>query len=107
FRSLHSTFAPGSFASVLGNPPYRRVGSGRISPNAEKKIARHEITAGLVDFLRAGGYVLPIKGRMTLIYPALRIVDLLQCMRNANLEPKRPRMVYSFADAEASLVVVE
>jgi tRNA1Val (adenine37-N6)-methyltransferase len=106
-RYLQETFAPGSFAAVVCNPPYRRVGSGRISPNAEKKIARHEITAGLVDFLRAGGYVLPIKGRMALIYPALRIVDLLQCMRNANLEPKRLRMVHSFADAEASLVLVE
>ena len=42
-----------------------------------------------------------------MVYPALRLVDLLQFMRSANLEPKRLRMVHSFADAKASLVLVE
>ena len=42
-----------------------------------------------------------------MVYPALRLVDLLQSMRNANLEPKRLRMVHSFADTKASLVLVE
>ncbi len=106
-RTIQENFTPESFAAVVCNPPYRRMNSGRISPNPEKKIARHEMTASLADFLRAGSYLLPIKGRMALIYPALRVVDLLQSMRNANLEPKRLRMVHSFADAEASLVLVE
>ena len=42
-----------------------------------------------------------------MVYPALRVVDLLQSMRNANLEPKRLRMVHSFADAKAALVLAE
>lgn len=42
-----------------------------------------------------------------MVYPALRAVDLLQSMRNANLEPKRLRMVHSFAETKASLVLVE
>ena len=42
-----------------------------------------------------------------MIYPAVRVVDLVQSMRNVNLEPKRLRMVHSFADAKASLVLVE
>jgi tRNA1Val (adenine37-N6)-methyltransferase len=106
-RHIQEIFTPGSFAAVVCNPPYRRVNSGRISSNAERRIARHEITAGLADFLRAGSYLLPIKGRMALVYPAPRVVDLLHSMRNTNLEPKRLRMVHSFADAEASLVLVE
>jgi tRNA1(Val) A37 N6-methylase TrmN6 len=106
-RDIQETFGPESFAAVICNPPYRRMTSGRISPNAERKIARHEIAAGLADFLRAGAYLLPIRGRIALVYPALRVVDLLQSMRNANLEPKRLRMVHSFADAKASLVLVE
>lgn len=105
--NIQKTFSPESFAAVVCNPPYRRITSGRISPNAERKIARHEIAAGLADFLRAGAYLLPIKGRMALVYTATRVVDVLQCMRDANLEPKRLRMVHSFADASASLVLVE
>jgi tRNA1Val (adenine37-N6)-methyltransferase len=104
---IQKAFSPESFAAVVCNPPYRRTTSGRISPNAERKIARHEIAAGLADFLRAGAYLLPIKGRIALVYPALRIVDVLQSMRDANLEPKRLRMVHSFADAKAALVLTE
>jgi tRNA1Val (adenine37-N6)-methyltransferase len=106
-RNIQENFSPESFAAVVCNPPYRRTTSGRISPNVERKIARHEIVAGLADFLRAGAYLLPIKGRIAMVYPALRLVDLLQSMRNANLEPKRLRMVHSFADTKASLVLVE
>jgi tRNA1(Val) A37 N6-methylase TrmN6 len=106
-RNIQETFSPESFAAVVCNPPYRQTTSGRISPDVERKIARHEIAAGLADFLRAGAYLLPIKGRIAMVYPALRIVDLLQSMRSANLEPKRLRMVHSFADTKASLVLVE
>jgi tRNA1(Val) A37 N6-methylase TrmN6 len=106
-RKIQETLRPESFAAVVCNPPYRRTTSGRISPNVERKIARHEIAAGLADFLRAGAYLLPIKGRIAMVYPALRVVDLLQSMRNINLEPKRLRMVHSFADTKACLVLVE
>jgi tRNA1Val (adenine37-N6)-methyltransferase len=78
-----------------------------VSPDEERKIARHEIHGTLDDFLRAGAYLLPAKGRMALIYPAARSVDLLDSMRKAAIEPKRLRMVHSCAGAEASLVLVE
>jgi len=96
-----------SFDGVLCNPPYRKPSSGRTSPNAEKKIARHEIMGTLQEFLMAGRYLLSLKGRMALVYPAVRCLDLLYAMRDAGLEPKRLRMVHSFAYAEASLVLVE
>ncbi len=105
--NIRKTFSPESFAAVVCNPPYRRTGSGRISLNTERKIARHEIAAGLADFLRAGAYLLPIKGRIALVYPAFRVVDLLQSMGHENLEPKRLRMVHAFTGAKASLVLVE
>jgi tRNA1(Val) A37 N6-methylase TrmN6 len=95
------------FDGVLCNPPYRKASSGRMNPNAEKKIARHETTGTLQEFLTAGRYLLRLKGRMALVYPAVRCVDLLHAMRNAGLEPKRLRMVHSFARAEATLVLIE
>src|SRR5262245_13858650 len=106
-RNIQKTLSPESFAAVVCNPPYRRPTSGRISPNSERKVARHEIAAGLADFLRAAAYLLPIKGKIAIVYPALRVVDLIQSMRNINLEPKRLRMVHSFADTKASLVLVD
>ena len=97
----------GSFDVAVCNPPYRPPQSGRLSANAERQIARHEMKGGLSDFLRAGEYLLRAKGCMALVYPAVRCADLLTAMRQARLEPKRLRMVHSFAGAPASLLLVE
>jgi tRNA1Val (adenine37-N6)-methyltransferase len=99
--------AEASFDVAVCNPPYRKPSSGRISPNDERQVARHETQSELGDFLRAGAFLLRAKGRMAIVYSAVRSVDLLSAMREARIEPKRMRMVHSFAGAEASLVLVE
>jgi tRNA1Val (adenine37-N6)-methyltransferase len=106
-RQIARLAAPESHGAVVCNPPYREPTSGRVSPDPEKRLARHEIVGRLMDFACAGAYLLPANGRMAVIYPANRAVDLLGTMREANIEPKRLRMVHSFAGAEASLVLVE
>jgi tRNA1Val (adenine37-N6)-methyltransferase len=106
-RAIDRVAAPASYDVVVCNPPYRKSVSGRISPNAEKQIARHELKASLIDFLRAGAFLLRAKGRMGLVYPAVRCIDLLDTMRRVGVEPKCLRMVHSFAGREASLVLAE
>ncbi len=100
-------FAPESFEVVVSNPPYRPSSSGRLSRNSERQIARHETKATLQDFVRSAAYLLPPKGRLALIYSALRCVDMLTAMRSNKIEPKRLRMVHSFATGEATMVLVE
>src|ERR1044071_2224500 len=99
--------APASFDAAVCNPPYRRAGSGRLNPDAERQLARHEVSGGLQEFLAAAAFLLRAKGRMALVYPALRAVDLLAGMRHAGIEPKRLRLVHSFATAPASLLLAE
>jgi len=106
-RAAGSIGSAESFDVAVCNPPYRRRASGRISPNDEKQIARHEIHGELGDFLAAAAYLLRAKGRLYLVYLASRAVDLLSAMRQARLEPKRLRMVHSFSGSEASLILVE
>jgi tRNA1Val (adenine37-N6)-methyltransferase len=106
-RSINGIFPAESFDVVVCNPPYRGLKSGRINPDRERGLARHEIKGGLQDFLRAGAYLLRPKGRMALIFPAARAVDLLQAMRTEGVEPKRLRLVYSAAGSAAALALVE
>ena len=96
-----------SFDAAVCNPPYRRRSAGRISANDEKQIARHEIHGELGDFVAAAAYLLGAKGRLAMVYWAERTVDLLSSLRRARLEPKRLRLVHSFVDSEASLILVE
>jgi tRNA1Val (adenine37-N6)-methyltransferase len=106
-RSIEQLAQPGSFDAVTCNPPYRKSGGGRLSLDTEKKLARHELQGTLDDFIRAGAYLLAAKGRMALVYPAERMVELVQSMQRFDIEPKRLRWVHSFVGAEASLVLIE
>jgi tRNA1Val (adenine37-N6)-methyltransferase len=106
-RAIAALAAAGSYDLAICNPPYRSALSGRVSPNPEKRIARHESEGALGHFLRAGNYLLAKRGRMALVYPAFRCVDLLTSMRTAGIEPKRLRMVHSFRGSAASLVLVD
>jgi tRNA1Val (adenine37-N6)-methyltransferase len=97
----------GIFDCVLCNPPYRRMGSGRVNPQEEKALARHEINATLEDVLRAAHHLLKNKGRFCSIYPASRTADLFQGLRRFHLEPKRVQFVHSRSQEDARLVLME
>jgi len=92
---------------VVCNPPYRRAKSGRINPDVGKAIARHEIAVSLDAILAASATLLKRKGRLFLIYPANRMVELLTKMRRARLEPKRLQLVFPDSASEAKLALIE
>jgi tRNA1Val (adenine37-N6)-methyltransferase len=106
-RTIAKTLPPAAADLVVCNPPYRGIGSGRVSPDCERMIARHEIKGELINFVHAGAHLLRNKGRMVLIFLAGRTADLLRSMRSSGIEPKRLRFVHSSADQEAGLVMAE
>ncbi len=103
----HPPFAQGEADLVVCNPPYRRSDSGRINPDVERAIARHEIMASLKDILKTASRLLKPKGRLAMIYPAVRLVDIFLEMRSFMLEPRRIRIIYPSIDSEAKLVLIE
>jgi tRNA1Val (adenine37-N6)-methyltransferase len=92
---------------VVCNPPYRSRKSGRINPDRQRAIARHEILASLDDILMATKGMLRPGGRLAMIYPAERLSDLMIKMRGFDMEPKRLRIIYPGMDSEAKLVLIE
>lgn len=106
-RRVERRLASGSFDAAVCNPPYRPPRSGRVSPDPERLLARHEVEGGLADFVRAGAFLLRRRGRMCLVYPSERAVELFSVMRGHGLEPRRARFVHSFAGRPATLVLAE
>jgi len=98
--------APSSFDEVVFNPPYRRLRSGRMNPHPEKAMARHEVTGTAGDFLRAAAFSLREQGRVTAVYPATRLVELLTQMRVCGLEPKRLQVVHSLPNGRGEFVLL-
>jgi tRNA1Val (adenine37-N6)-methyltransferase len=93
--------------TVVSNPPYRRGRSGRVNPDDQRALARHEIAVTLPDILRVSRRLLKTGGRFLAVYAADRIADLLWHMRAERIEPKRLRTIHSRAGKEARLVLVE
>ena len=106
-KDLKSRLEPGTFDVVFSNPPYRKILTGRVNPEAERAVARHEIEATLSDVVSAAKLLLKPSGRFVVIYPAARAVDLLVRMRTFKIEPKRLRLVRPRQGSEAILVVAE
>jgi tRNA1(Val) A37 N6-methylase TrmN6 len=92
---------------VICNPPYRNAESGRINPDQRRAIARHEILASIDDILRAARNLLRKKGRLAMIYPSIRLVDILLRMRRFDLEPKKVRINYPGLQSGARLALIE
>lgn len=106
-QTLKSDLTAGPVDLVVCNPPYRRSGSGRINPNHQRAVARHELRANLQDVIACARRILKTTGRFVTIYTAERTADLLCQMRADRLEPKHIRTIHGDARSEAKLVLVE
>jgi len=106
-KDLPLRFPPASFDWITSNPPYRRLHTGRVNPDPQKAVARHELAASLEDICRVMAFLLREKGRSFLVYPASRFAGLVGELRKADLEPKTVRPVYPKPGEKACWVLVE
>lgn len=89
------------------NPPFRTAGSGRLSPDAIKRQANHEVTATLADFIRAASIALIHKGILATVMIPERFPELMAVME----ERKTPAFAIQWihhrpgAPANAALVL--
>ncbi len=95
------------FDAVVSNPPFRRPGTGRVSPCGERAVARHEIRLSLKDLLRTSSALLKTRGRFYMIHHPSRFSEAVCTMRDFHLEPKRVRFVHPDGSSEATMVLIE
>jgi len=106
-KGLVPDMVQGTVDTVVTNPPFRKAETGRLNPDQERAVARHEIMVNLSEVLGAANRMLSVSGNFVTIYPAERLVDLLTRMRKSGIEAKHIRMVHSRKEAEAKLIVVK
>lgn len=82
-----------TFDWVISNPPYRKRNSGRINPDREKALARHEITLTLESLVRRAGKHLNPGGKICLAYPTERLNEVKQALVSNDLQPVKVRQV--------------
>jgi tRNA1Val (adenine37-N6)-methyltransferase len=92
--------------AVVANPPYRKLDSGRINADSQRAVARHELAIDLQRVLLTARRMLEKSGRFFIIYPSVRIVDLIAAMRSSELEPKILMMIHTRLASPARLVAM-
>lgn len=97
----------GPFHLVVSNPPYRKAASGRINPDRQRALARHEIAATVQDVVKTASRMLTPGGRFVTLYPVDRLVDVLETMRALGIEPKLLRLIHSKSGGGAKLFLTE
>lgn len=92
---------------VVSNPPYGKKGSTLKNAADSVTIARHEEEAGIDSWVKSCAAVLRNMGRLCMVFPAQRLLELTDAFRNHRIEPKRIRMVYAKVDRAPYLVLLE
>lgn len=100
-------FPVSSFDIVTANPPFRAPESGRVSPRAGRDTARHESTAGLVQFLEASKYLVSPAGRIFFVYHPDRLAEFIHRAASLKLALPRLRMVHGTIAAPARIFLAE
>ena len=93
--------------AVVCNPPYGKRGSALTNDTEGVMVARHETDCTIENIAEACSAVLRNSGRLSIVFPAQRMLELCDALRKARLEPKKIRMVCSHADKAPYLVMVE
>lgn len=106
-KGIYPELKPESADIVVTNPPFRRPGTGIISPKDERAIARHEMALNLNDLFSSVRFILKNRGRLFMIYHPFRLTEIVSTMREKQLELKRIRFVHPRKDREANMVLME
>jgi tRNA1Val (adenine37-N6)-methyltransferase len=106
-RALKEQYNAGSFDTVISNPPFYPAKAGRINPDNQKAISRHELHGSLADFLGISSYLLKLSGRFITIYASSRLIDLVDEMRKVTIEPKTLQFIHPKKAQPANLVLVQ
>ena len=93
--------------AVVCNPPYGKQGSVLLSETQAQQMARHEGDMGIEDIVASCAAVLRNHGRLSMVFPAVRMLELCDALRKKRLEPKRVRTVCAKASRAPYLVLIE
>jgi tRNA1Val (adenine37-N6)-methyltransferase len=97
-KSSDQLFPREFFDLIYCNPPYRRIGTGRLNPSTQKAVARHEIKMTLKDVFACADRSLKVDGHLTLILPTFRERDMHLLSERYKFHQHQRRYVHSFAN---------
>ena len=106
-RHAHTLLGREVADAVVCNPPYGKRGGTLPSETKSHLLARHETDMSIAEVVAACAAVMKNHGRLAMVFPAARMLELCDALREKRVEPKRVRLVYAKADRAPYLVLIE
>ncbi len=107
-NNIYNYFKSDTFDIITCNPPYFKYKNTSIlNNNNVKSLARHEITVKLSDIIKISKKLLKNNGSLCIVHRTERLIEIIDEMRNNNIEPKRIRFIYPKKNSESNLVLVD
>ena len=106
-RQAPSVLERRGYDQVVVNPPYYRLGDGRLNPHPERAAARHELTATLDDVLAAAVHASRDRAPIRLVYPVRRLQDAVTALERHGLVLRRLRFVHPLPGRPARQLLLE
>lgn len=107
-KELYQQIESDTYDTIVCNPPYFPLKSSEKKNISEyKKIARHEVTLNVNDVIKISKKLLKNNGNLALVHRPERLLDILECMRKNNIEPKKIRLIYPKPGFDANILLVE
>ena len=93
---------------ITCNPPFFKNEETSHKNDIEyKTIARHEIHLTLEQIMIVSRKLLKNNGILGLVHRPERLVEIIDTMRQHNIEPKKLQIVYPKKDKEAKMILIE
>lgn len=105
-RDPPKTMAKASYDRVFANPPFFKIGAGRLPPDRLRRAARFEQEGRLVDFIRCGADLLREGGLFQLVHRPERLVEIFATLNDAGLVANRIIPVQDVAASKAVLLLI-
>jgi tRNA1Val (adenine37-N6)-methyltransferase len=104
-REFKNELPKKAFNLIYSNPPYRKIGTGKLNPSSEKAVARHEVNLKLEDLIVIADELLREDGRLSIILPSFREKDWMKLVEASSYFIQTRQYVHSFPKSPAAFVL--
>jgi len=91
---------------IVSNPPYKKLGTGRMNPDPQKAMARHETGLSIDMLIECSSRLIRDQGLLCVIFPFDRFSDLALAMARHQFYPESIRLVHIKPGTKARRVIV-
>ena len=106
-RQAHTFLGYGQYALAVCNPPYGRAGAALPSKNESVRMARHECGLTPDGVAESAARLIKNGGRLCVIFPAPRALEMMRSMEDHGIAPKRVRTVHGMPGRAPKFVLIE